>query len=530
MMRERTSIWHNIRSLFESVDSFMLTAAILSSVFFVFSAFVIGIHAGRDMATYEIYYFQFFMKFPPIVLLQLFRTPGVAFYYGPLFDLGGWMLVLIITGILFVTGMTLFYFIVARWNKWLALITLFLLLLRYHYMQNILGVSSEPLMALVILYWLYFLIKAFYRFENRDWSLVGIIIGILIMVRPDNLVMMLSIFLPLLYWEMGFKVTFKRCLACMLPCIIILLTYVSYNYLRFDFMGIAALGNVHLPFYRAYVQEGLIRPENGPASQKLKEVMQKKILTKKVFQDYGVSIDDMFVYSTDRMFQHLVNEVYLEEGWKNHAVLLRKAAWEAAAANPRDFWLTYVQQLMIIFGVPHQVKIFDGANHHQVIEQEYYRRLPQWQKKGLRDPVWIDDILPENHGLYWLSGLLPPGYHIDKSLWLRESWPPKTWQLPTKEISPPYYSLNKLYQEIKIMPISIIMLLCLVPVIGVKRQPETRFIIGILLICFLKLSLSILASVQISFRYPFDPVWMIGAALGCYTAYGYLREYRLKKL
>jgi|GEM_PF-3272037 len=528
---ERVSICHNIKkSLFESANPFLLAAITFSAVFFIFSALVIGIHAGRDMATYELYYRQFFMTYPPLVLLQLFRTPGAPFFYGPLFDLGGWMLILIITGILFVIGMSLFYLIVARWNKWMALITLFLLLLRYYYMQNILSVSSESIMALVVLYWLYFLIKAFHRFENRDWSLVGIIIGILIMVRPDNSVMMLSFFLPLLYWEKGINIIVKRCLACMLPCVIIILSYASYNYLRFDFFGVAALGNVHLPFYRTYVQEGLIRPENGPASQKLKEIMQKKILTKKVFQDYGVSIDDMFVYSTDRMFQHVMNEVYLEEGWKNHAVLLRKAAWEAATANPRDFWLTYVQQLMIIFGVPPQLKILDRAYHHQVIEQEYNRRLPQWQQKGLSDPVWIDDILPENHGLYWLANLLPPGYHIDTSLWFRESWPPKTWQLPAKEIFTPYYSFNKFYQEIKTMPISIIMLLCLLTIIGIKRQAETRFIIGILLICFLKLSLSIFASVQISFRYPFDPVWMLGAALGSYTAHHYLREYRQKKI
>ncbi|MEW6602473.1 MAG: hypothetical protein AB1499_15985, partial [Nitrospirota bacterium] len=410
-----------------------------------------------------------------------------------------------------------------------ALMTLLLLMLRYHYMQNILSVSSEPLMALVILYWLYFLIKAFHRFGNRDWSLVGVIIGILVMVRPDNLVMMLSFFLPLLYWEMGFKVTAKRCLACILPCLFILLSYVSYNYLRFDFLGVATLGNVHLPFYRTYVQEGLIRPENGPASQKLKEIMQKKIQPKRVFQDYGVSVDDMFHYSTNRMFQHVVKEVYLEEGWNDHAVLLRKAGWEAASANPRDFWLTYIQQLMIIFGIPSQYKIMDRTYHHQVIEQEYNRRLPLWQKKGLKDPVWIDDILPENHGPYWLAGLLPPGYHVDESLWLRESWPPKTWQLPTRETFPPYHALNKVYEEIKVLPISIIMLCCLIPIIAVKKQPESRFIVGILLICFSKLSLSILASVQVSFRYPFDPIWMVGAAFGCYTAYGYFREYRQKK-
>lgn len=526
---ERVSIWNYINSLIKRVDPFLLAAVTLSAGFFVFSALVIGIHPGRDIWTYELYYRQFFMKFPSAVLLQLFRTPGVPFYYGPLFDLGGWMLVLIMTGFFFIVGMTLFYLVMAHWNKWLALIAIFLLLLRYHYMQNILGVASESLMALVVLYWLYFLFKAYRRFGNGDWSLVGIIIGILIMIRPGNSLMMLSFFLPLLYWEKSFKVTVKRCLSCMLPCVIVLLCYVSYNYLRFDFFGIAALGNAHLPFYRAYVQEGLIRPENGPASQKLKELIQKRIISKKVFQDYGVSIDDMFMYSTSRMFQHVVKEVYLAEGWDSHAVLLKKAAWESAAANPRDFWLTYVQQLMIIFGVPYRWKIVDRPYHHQVIEQQYNLRLPSWQKKGLRDPVWIDDILPENHGADWLSHR-PPGYRINESLWLRESWPPKTWNLPTTETSQLYSLLSKLYQKTVTMPISMVMLLCLFPMIGIKRNQEARFVLGIVFIGFLTLALSILASVQISFRYPFDPVWMLGAASGCYTASGHLRKYRQKKI
>ena len=111
----------------------------------------------------------------------------------------------------------------------------------------------------------------------------------------------------------------------------------SFNYFRYGEFCFAKLGDAHLPFYRLFVQEHVISPDNGPASRQLADFVEAKILSSPMYLQHEITADIFFRCSTQRMFNSLIYAVQTEAQGYDFA-LLRKAGYRIDLARSIGFF------------------------------------------------------------------------------------------------------------------------------------------------------------------------------------------------
>ena len=67
-----------------------------------------------------------------------------------------------------------------------------------------------------------------------------------------------------------------------------------HNGIRFDTWALARGGNAIVPFYRAFITDHIISPENGEDSRRLAAAMREHLLTRDPYRSYGVTLDGLF--------------------------------------------------------------------------------------------------------------------------------------------------------------------------------------------------------------------------------------------
>jgi hypothetical protein len=106
------------------------------------------------------------------------------------------------------------------------------------------------------------------------------------------------------------------------------------NGVRFDEYGLARGGNAVIPFYRAFITDRIVSPENGEASTRLANAVERHLLTREPYRSYGVTVDDVFSTGSFRIHEDLYlvsDEVF---GWDTNYSVLRDAGVEAVRAHP----------------------------------------------------------------------------------------------------------------------------------------------------------------------------------------------------
>ena len=110
-----------------------------------------------------------------------------------------------------------------------------------------------------------------------------------------------------------------------------------HNGVRFDSWGLARGGNAVIPFYRAFITDHIIGPENGEASRRLAAAMQSDLLTREPYRSYGVTLDELFSKGSFRVHEDLYllsDQVF---GWDDDYAVLRRAGIEGVRAHPGTY-------------------------------------------------------------------------------------------------------------------------------------------------------------------------------------------------
>jgi len=93
-----------------------------------------------------------------------------------------------------------------------------------------------------------------------------------------------------------------------------------------------------IPFYRAFIKDKIVSPDNGPASRKLADAVQHHLLTRQPYKAYGVTLHEVFSSGSFRIHEDLYllsDEVF---GWNNNYSIERKAGIEAVKAHPGKYF------------------------------------------------------------------------------------------------------------------------------------------------------------------------------------------------
>jgi len=291
------------------------------------------LQAGRDLDEYIYAWVQLFDHDVLLPWSMLFRTPATPVFVGATLDaLGGRfaepLMALVYAGSIVCWAVAARYF-----GTWAAISVAAVLLVYQGYALMFHEISSEPLFAAAFALLALLLTRAGFAPTVRRFAFVGLGIALLALVRPGNAVLIAFAVFPLVLpgsWRDRLRWAGAVALAAALP----LVAWSVHNGVRFDSWGLARGGNAIIPFYRAFITDHIISPENGESSRQLAVAMQQHLLTREPYRSYGVTLDQLFEKGSFRVHEDLYllsDQVF---GWETNYEVLRKAGIEGVRAHP----------------------------------------------------------------------------------------------------------------------------------------------------------------------------------------------------
>ena len=292
---------------------------------------------GRDLDEYLLAYTQLFDRHVLLPWSLLFRGPLTPLVNGASLDVAGGHLAEPLLAVLFAGSVVAWSVAGRAFGPRVALAVALVLLLYPGYALMFHELASEPVFAAGFALLALLLTRATRRPSVTRFALVGLGVALVVLIRPGNAVLLAFVLFPLalggrwrerLSWVAAFTV------AAVLP----LAAWSVHNGLRFGDYTLARGGNAVIPFYRAFVVDHIVAPENGPASRRLADAMRQHLLTRDPYRSYGVTLDELFSKGSFRVHEDLY--VFSDQvfGWNNAYAVLRDAGIEGVRAHPGTYF------------------------------------------------------------------------------------------------------------------------------------------------------------------------------------------------
>jgi hypothetical protein len=110
-----------------------------------------------------------------------------------------------------------------------------------------------------------------------------------------------------------------------------------HNAIRFDDFTVARGGGTTVPFFRAFVVERIVSPDNGPASRELARAVEQGLLPYQPYRSYEITLEQFFDSGSARMHEDFINLSDRTWGWDDDYAHVAAAAREAVRAHPWPF-------------------------------------------------------------------------------------------------------------------------------------------------------------------------------------------------
>jgi hypothetical protein len=291
---------------------------------------------GRDLDEYLYAWIQLFDHDVLLPWSMLFRTPVTPVVAGASLDAFGGALAEPVCALLFALSVVAWTAAALTFGPRVALLTAAALLVYPGYGLMFHEFSSETTFAAGFALWGLLVVRAAVRPSVGRFALVGLGIALLALIRPGNAVLLAFVAFPLVVlgtWKNRVRWAAAIALAAVVP----LAAWTVHNGVRFDTWALARGGNAIIPFYRAFITDHIVGPENGEASRRLAAAMQRHLLTRDPYRSYGVTLDELFRDGSFRVHEDLYilsDQVF---GWDSDYRVLRNAGVEGVRANPGTY-------------------------------------------------------------------------------------------------------------------------------------------------------------------------------------------------
>jgi hypothetical protein len=196
--------------------------------------------------------------------------------------------------------------------------------------------SSEPVFAAAFAAWGLLVVRAALAPSVGRFALVGLGVAVLALIRPGNAVLLAFGLFPLLLAG-AWRARVERTAAFLIAAVLPLAGWTVHNGLRFDTYALARGGNAIIPFYRGFITDNIVGPENGEASRRLAGAMQRHLLTREPYRSYEVTLEQLFRDGSFRVHEDLYilsDQVF---GWNSDYEILRDAGLEGVRAHPGTY-------------------------------------------------------------------------------------------------------------------------------------------------------------------------------------------------
>jgi hypothetical protein len=194
-------------------------------------------------------------------------------------------------------------------------------------------VSSEPIFAAAFALWAFLVVRAAQSSSVARFAYAGLGVALLALIRPGNAVLLAFFLFPLLLSGRG-RGRLVRAAAFLVAALIPLVAWAVLNGVRFGDYALARGGNAVIPFYRAFITDKIVSPENGPASRELGDAVRRYLVTRDPYKAYGVTTLEVFRSGSFRIHEDLYLLSDHVFGWHTNYSVLRKAGIEAVRKHP----------------------------------------------------------------------------------------------------------------------------------------------------------------------------------------------------
>lgn len=300
-------------------------------------ALALPLAPGRDLGTYLGAYAQLFQADPIDLGYVLNRTPVAPLVMGGLLDLAGGALAEPAMSLLYAASVAAWFAAARVLGGAAAVAAAAVLLLWPGYALLFHELSADAVFAAAFAGWSLLAVRALSRGARPAGMLgLGLAAGGLALVRPGNQALLVLALLPLALpgrWRRRLlaSLAFAAAMAAVLA------GWTLRNGLLYGNYTFARGGNATVPFFRAFVTDKIVRPDNGPASRELARAVARELLPQEPYRSYGITLDEFFRLASPRMQEDLVALSDRVKGWRTNHRWLREVAFEAVRAHPGTY-------------------------------------------------------------------------------------------------------------------------------------------------------------------------------------------------
>jgi hypothetical protein len=225
----------------------------------------------------------------------------------------------------------------AVWGANTGLATAIALLFHASYGSLFHRIDSDVVFAVGFAAWMCYALRHAGVDSVRVYAIHGLAVALLTLTRPANQVLLAFAVFPLL---LGSRLRTRRFLHTATFLLVaggLLGGWALLNQARFGDSGSRFRNAV--PLFGLMANARIVRADNGPASAKLADAVQRQVLAEPRYAERGIDIEKFFADGTGRAWEAMLQLSDTNWGWDSKYQILRDAAWEAIRRNPGEFVL-----------------------------------------------------------------------------------------------------------------------------------------------------------------------------------------------
>jgi hypothetical protein len=298
-------------------------------------AIAVPLTGGRDFGTYLGAYDQLFANDPIDIGYVLGRTPIAPLVVGGLLEFLGGALAEPVMSLLYAASILAWFLAARRFGGAAALLATAVLLPYPGYGILFHELSSDAVFAAAFAGWSLLAVRTLDRPSMAAWALLGAGVAMLTLVRPVNQALVALALLAFLF-GVSWRTRVLWACAFVVPLVAIVGAWTVHNGARFgDYTLVRSSGS--WPIFRVYLEERIVRPENGEASRELARAVSQDLLPAEPYRSYGITIQRFFEDPTPRMLEDLGALADRRWGWHSDQKILGEVAREAIRAEPATY-------------------------------------------------------------------------------------------------------------------------------------------------------------------------------------------------
>jgi hypothetical protein len=166
---------------------------------------------------------------------------------------------------------------------------------------------------------------------------LGVGFAALVLIRPANQVLIVPLLLAPLLVALAWRRRLVLAAACLAAGLLPLGAWAVHNGIRYDDTTVARGGKAWVPFLRVFTDDRTISPGNGDASRRLRDLIERDVLTREPHSGLGVTLDQYLENGSNYETVRLIALSDRKLGWDSNYDVLFDSALEAIREHPGTY-------------------------------------------------------------------------------------------------------------------------------------------------------------------------------------------------